>query len=68
MITLERILICETLEHNVVDIEMKRLQSARISDEISDIVLFLEHSEIVTIGPKARKEGYLSLLILTLEL
>ena len=37
--------------------DMRRLQSARMNNEIRDTVLFLEHPEIVTIGPKARREN-----------
>ncbi len=45
------------MPHNEVDIEMRRLQKLRIKGEIGDIVLFVTHPEIVTIGPRSRKEG-----------
>ena len=45
------------LPHNIVDQEMRRLQKMRIKGEIGDTVLFVTHPEIVTIGPRARKEG-----------
>ena len=43
--------------HGVVDKEMRRLQKLRISDEIDDTIILVEHPEIITIGPRARKEG-----------
>ena len=36
---------------------MAGLQQQRINDEIPDTILFLEHPEIVTIGPRARNDG-----------
>ena len=33
---------------------MSELQRQRIEEEIPDTLLFLEHPEIVTIGPRAR--------------
>lgn len=36
---------------------MSTLQQQRISDEIPDTILFLEHPEIVTVGPRARNDG-----------
>ena len=36
---------------------MSNLQQQRINNEIPDTVLFLEHPEIVTIGPRARNDG-----------
>jgi lipoate-protein ligase B len=45
------------LPHDIVDQEMRRLQKMRIKGEIGDTVLFVTHPEIVTIGPRARKEG-----------
>lgn len=37
--------------------EMQLLQTARVKDEIADTLLILEHPEIVTIGPKSRREN-----------
>ena len=48
---------CE--EHDEIDLIMKDLQKKRISEEIKDTIIFVEHPEIVTIGPKARKENIL---------
>jgi len=45
------------VEHEVVDAEMRRLQKLRIAGEIPDTVILVEHPEVVTIGPRARKEG-----------
>ena len=36
---------------------MSTLQQQRIDDEIPDTILFLEHPEIVTVGPRARNDG-----------
>ena len=36
---------------------MSRLRDERIDDLIPDTILFLEHPEIVTMGPRARREG-----------
>ena len=37
--------------------QMKVLQKQRIEDEIPDVMLILEHPEIVTVGPRARNDG-----------
>lgn len=36
---------------------MKDLQAKRINDEIIDTLIFLQHPEIVTVGPRARNDG-----------
>jgi len=36
---------------------MSALQKQRINEEIPDTILFLEHPEIVTVGPRARNDG-----------
>ena len=36
---------------------MSTLQQQRINDEIPDTILFLEHPEVVTVGPRARNDG-----------
>ncbi len=36
---------------------MIELRNQRIDDSIPDTILFLEHPEIVTMGPRARREG-----------
>lgn len=36
---------------------MKSLQAQRISEEIPDTLLILEHQEVVTVGPRARNDG-----------
>ena len=48
---------CEN--HEKIDIMMKKMQKLRINDEIQDSLIFVEHPEIVTIGPKARKDNIL---------
>lgn len=45
------------LEHEVVAEEMRRLQQLRISDSIPDTLILVEHPEVVTIGPKAMRDG-----------
>ncbi len=52
-----RVLRTGPLEHSVVDSVMRDLQKARISDEIPDTLIFTEHPEIVTVGPKARRDN-----------
>ncbi|MDP7002891.1 MAG: lipoyl(octanoyl) transferase LipB [Candidatus Thalassarchaeaceae archaeon] len=52
-----RILNCGLVEHHIVAEEMKVLQRLRIADEIPDTLIFAEHPEIVTVGPKAVREG-----------
>lgn len=39
--------------------QMKNLQKQRIEDEIPDVLLILNHPEIVTVGPRARNDGIL---------
>ena len=36
---------------------MSELQQQRINEEIPDTILFMEHPEIVTVGPRARNDG-----------
>ena len=36
---------------------MKELQQKRIHDKISDTLIFLQHPEVVTVGPRARNDG-----------
>lgn len=36
---------------------MKSLQKKRIDDEIIDTLIFLQHPEVVTVGPRARNDG-----------
>ena len=45
------------VEHEAVATEMVRLQQARLAEEIPDTLILVEHPEIVTVGPKARKDG-----------
>ena len=44
-------------EYSSVFETMKILQHKRIDDEISDTLIFVIHPEIVTLGPKAIREG-----------
>ena len=45
------------MKHAEVSGIMKVMQQKRINDEIIDSIILVEHPEIVTIGPKARREG-----------
>ena len=36
---------------------MRVLQKKRINDEIIDTIILVEHPEIVTVGPKAVRDG-----------
>ncbi len=45
------------IEHSVADSLMRELQQQRVAGQTEDVILILEHPEVVTIGPRARKEG-----------
>ena len=51
-----RILRCGKVHYKEMSDLMKNLQRKRIEDSIDDTVLFVEHPEIVTIGPKANRD------------
>ena len=51
-----RILRCGKVQYKEMSDLMKNLQRKRIDDLIDDTVLFVEHPEIVTIGPKANRD------------
>ena len=44
------------VDHAEADSLMRRLQQRRLDGDIEDTILFLEHPEVVTVGPRARKE------------
>lgn len=52
-----RVEIHQVMKYPEADAYMRQLQAKRIENEIEDVLLFLEHPEIVTVGPKARNEG-----------
>ena len=52
-----RVLRTGPLDHSIVDSMMRELQKARIADEIPDTLIFTEHPEVVTVGPKARRDN-----------
>ena len=52
-----RVLRTGPLEHSVVDSIMRELQAARIAEDIPDTLIITEHPEIVTVGPKARRDN-----------
>ncbi len=39
------------------DARMRAWQKERMADEREDLLIFVEHPEVVTVGPKARSEG-----------
>ena len=43
--------------HELIDEKMKKMQKDRISNNIGDYLIFVEHADIVTIGPRAIKSG-----------
>ena len=45
------------IEHSQVSDVMRVMQQKRIDDEIIDSIILVEHPEIVTIGPKAIRNG-----------
>jgi len=45
------------VEHSVMAEVMKQMQQQRIDGEIPDTLILVEHPEVVTIGPKAVREG-----------
>ena len=52
-----RILRAGMVEHTVMAEEMKRLQQLRIENRITDTLIMVEHPEVVTVGPKAIRDG-----------
>ena len=44
-------------EYSTVFEKMKKLQERRIEDEITDTLIFVIHPEVVTLGPKAVRDG-----------
>ena len=42
----------------VTDALMRERQQERISGEREDLIIFVEHPEVVTVGPRARSEGH----------
>lgn len=51
------VIMAGVVDHEIVASEMKRLQKLRINNEIPDTLILVEHPEVVTIGPKAKKDG-----------
>ena len=45
------------ISHEEADELMRDLQAKRIADSIEDTLLICEHTEIVTIGPRAKNDG-----------
>ena len=57
------VLRCGVVDYRVMARTMKDMQKKRIVDEIGDTLIFVQHPEVVTIGPRAvrdnvRIEGY----------
>ena len=51
------VLRCGIVDYRVMAESMKDLQKRRIADEMGDALLFVQHPEIVTIGPKAVRDN-----------
>ena len=54
-----QILRADIESHESVDSAMSRLQELRILDEIPDTLILVQHPEVVTLGPKAERDGAL---------
>ena len=52
-----RVIITGVHSHEIVDKEMRRLQKLRISGDIDDTIILVEHPEVLTVGPRSRKEN-----------
>ena len=52
-----RVLRAGMVEHTVVSKAMKNLQKERIEGKIPDTLIIVQHPEVVTIGPQARRDG-----------
>jgi len=55
-----RILRAGIESHAAVDEAMRRMQQQRIEDEIPDTLILVQHPEVVTLGPKAERDGALN--------
>jgi len=51
------VLRCGIVDYQVMSDWMKDLQRRRIADEIDDTLIFVQHPEVVTIGPKAVRDN-----------
>jgi len=54
-----RILLAGIEPHTAVDEAMRIMQQQRIKDEIPDTLILVQHPEVVTLGPKAKRDGAL---------
>ena len=54
-----RILLAGIEPHTAVDEAMRIMQQQRINDEIPDTLILVQHPEVVTLGPKAKRDGAL---------
>ena len=52
-----RILRAGVVEYHIMAEAMKEMQQQRIEDKIPDTVIMVEHPEVVTVGPKAVRDG-----------
>ena len=51
------VLRCGIVNYQVMAESMKDLQKMRIAEEIGDTLIFVQHPEVVTIGPKAVRDN-----------
>ena len=52
-----RVLRAGVVEHHIMADAMKEMQQQRIDDEVPDTLILVEHPEVVTVGPKAVRDG-----------
>ena len=50
------VLRCGIVDYQVMSESMKELQKRRIAGDIGDALIFVQHPEVVTIGPKAVRD------------
>ncbi|HJM24292.1 MAG TPA: lipoyl(octanoyl) transferase LipB [Candidatus Thalassarchaeaceae archaeon] len=51
------VLRCGVVDYQIMARSMKGLQKKRIAGEIDDTIIFVQHPEVVTIGPKAVRDN-----------
>lgn len=51
------VLRADQVEHAFIDDEMRRLQELRRHDRIMDVLILVEHPEIITAGRRAQRDG-----------
>ena len=52
-----RVLRAGVVDHHIMAEAMREMQQQRIDDEVPDTLILVEHPEVVTVGPKAVRDG-----------